>query len=114
MSSFHSSLINLKVKDDALPSESDNLVKQVFGAEVLQLSDTYEPSVDLSLEIDSLSTALESFTKVECIEDEEMKFTCDQGKEKVSQQAAYAGSDPSHMCFSFEKNLKTMALGWRN
>nr|GEV29309.1 ubiquitin carboxyl-terminal hydrolase 20-like [Tanacetum cinerariifolium] len=49
-----------------------------------QLSDTYEPSVDLSLEIDSLSTALESFTKVKCIEDEEMKFTCDQCKEKVS------------------------------
>nr|GEV29307.1 ubiquitin carboxyl-terminal hydrolase 20-like [Tanacetum cinerariifolium] len=61
-------------------SESDNLVKQVFGGRVIikQLSDTYEPSVDLSLEIDSLSTALESFTNVERIEDEEMKFrqTC--------------------------------------
>nr|GFC37227.1 ubiquitin carboxyl-terminal hydrolase 20-like [Tanacetum cinerariifolium]GFD05290.1 ubiquitin carboxyl-terminal hydrolase 20-like [Tanacetum cinerariifolium] len=68
--------------------------------EVLQLSDTYEPSVDLSLEIDSLSTALESFTKVERIEDEEMKFTCDQCMEKVSLDA---GSHPSHMCFSFEK-----------
>nr|GEX90189.1 ubiquitin carboxyl-terminal hydrolase 20-like [Tanacetum cinerariifolium] len=68
---LHSSLINLKVKDDALPSESNNLVKQVFGGRVIikQLSDTYEPSVDLSLEIDSLSTALESFTKVERIED---------------------------------------------
>ncbi|GKA70509.1 ubiquitin carboxyl-terminal hydrolase 20-like protein, partial [Tanacetum coccineum] len=93
---LESSLTNLKVKDDALPSESDNLVKQVFGGRVISklrccncnhISDTYEPSVDLSLEIDdanSLSTALESFTKVEHIEDEEMKFTCDQCKEKVS------------------------------
>nr|GEU33303.1 ubiquitin carboxyl-terminal hydrolase 20-like [Tanacetum cinerariifolium] len=74
---LYSSLINLKVKDDALPSESDNLVKQVLKGRLIskQLSDTYEPSVDLSLEIDSLSTALESFTKVERIEDEEMKFT---------------------------------------
>nr|GFB50019.1 ubiquitin carboxyl-terminal hydrolase 20-like [Tanacetum cinerariifolium] len=51
------------------------------------MSDTYEPSVDLSLEIDdanSLSTALESFTKVERIEDEEMKFTCDQRKRRLS------------------------------
>nr|GFA73070.1 ubiquitin carboxyl-terminal hydrolase 20-like [Tanacetum cinerariifolium] len=97
MSSCNASLIlNLKVKDDALPSESDNLVKQVFGGRVISklrccnwkhISDTYEPSVDLSLEIDdanSLSTALESFTKVERIEDEEMKFTCDQCKEKAS------------------------------
>nr|GFB51521.1 ubiquitin carboxyl-terminal hydrolase 20-like [Tanacetum cinerariifolium] len=52
--------------------------------ELLQLSDTYEPSVELSLEIDSLSTALESFTKVKRIEDEEMKFTCDRYKEKAS------------------------------
>nr|GEX26924.1 ubiquitin carboxyl-terminal hydrolase 20-like [Tanacetum cinerariifolium] len=93
---LESSLINLNVKDDALPSESDNLVKQVFGGRVISklrccncnyISDTYEPSVDLSLEIDnanSLSTALESFTKIEHIEDEEMKFTCDQCKEKVS------------------------------
>ncbi|KAI3712963.1 hypothetical protein L1987_71533 [Smallanthus sonchifolius] len=51
------------------------------------ISDTYEPSVDLSLEIEdanSLSTVLESFTKVEHIEDEEMKFTCDHCKQKVS------------------------------
>nr|GEW75412.1 ubiquitin carboxyl-terminal hydrolase 20-like [Tanacetum cinerariifolium] len=93
---LESSLINLKVKDDALPSESDNLVKQVFGGRVISklrccncnyISDTYEPSVDLSLEIDnanSLLTALESFTKIEHIEDEEMKFTCDHCKEKVS------------------------------
>nr|XP_043640325.1 ubiquitin carboxyl-terminal hydrolase 20-like [Erigeron canadensis] len=91
-----SSLSNLKLKDATLPSQNDNLVKQVFGGRVISklrccncnhISDTYEPSVDLSLEIEdanSLSTALESFTKVEHIEDEEMKFTCDQCKQKVS------------------------------
>ncbi|XP_023736218.1 ubiquitin carboxyl-terminal hydrolase 20 [Lactuca sativa] len=93
---LESSFSNLKVKDDTLSSESENLVKKVFGGRVISklrccncnhISDTYEPSVDLSLEIEdakSLSTALESFTKVEHIEDEEMKFTCDQCKEKVS------------------------------
>lgn len=43
--------------------------------------------IDLSLEIedvDMLSSALESFTKVEMIEDPEMKFTCDNCKEEVS------------------------------
>lgn len=93
---LESSLSNSKVKDDASSFQSVNLVKQVFGGCVVSklrccncnhISDTYEPSVDLSLEIEdanSLSTALESFTKVEHIEDEEMKFTCDQCKEKVS------------------------------
>ena len=51
------------------------------------ISDTYEPLIDLSLEIedvDTLPCALESFTKVEKIEDPEMKFTCDNCKEEVS------------------------------
>ncbi|XP_076883664.1 ubiquitin carboxyl-terminal hydrolase 20-like [Bidens hawaiensis] len=86
---LESCLTNIKTKDD-------NFVKQVFGGRVISklrccncnhISDTYEPSVDLSLEIEdanSLSTALESFTKVEHIEDEEMKFTCDHCKQKVS------------------------------
>lgn len=50
-------------------------------------SDTYEPSVDFSLEIgdaDTLSGALDSFTKVEEIEDSETKFTCENCKEQVS------------------------------
>lgn len=50
-------------------------------------SDTYETLIDLSLEIedvDSLATALESFTKVEKIEDSETKFTCEKCKEQVS------------------------------
>lgn len=93
---LESSLSNLKTKDDAHSSQNENLVKQVFGGRVISklsccncnhVSDTYEPSVDLSLEIEdanSLLTALDSFTKVEHIEDEEMKFTCDQCKQKVS------------------------------
>lgn len=52
-------------------------------------SDTYEPSIDLSLGIDdadSLYTALDSFTKVEKIEDPETKFTCEKCKEQVAVQ----------------------------
>lgn len=50
---------------------------------------TYEPSIDLSLEIDNadtLYTALDSFTKIENIEDPETKFTCEECKEQVSVQ----------------------------
>jgi ubiquitin carboxyl-terminal hydrolase 36/42 len=49
-------------------------------------SDTYEPLIDLSLEIEDVETlprALESFTKVEKIEDSETKFTCENCKEEV-------------------------------
>ncbi|KAJ0565291.1 putative ubiquitinyl hydrolase 1 [Helianthus annuus] len=93
---LESSLSNSKTKEDSSSSQSNNLVKQVFGGRVISklrccncnhISDTYEPFADLSLEIkdvNTLSTALESFTKVEHIEDEEMKFTCDECKQKVS------------------------------
>lgn len=50
-------------------------------------SDTYESFVDLSLEIadvDTLSSALQSFTKVEEIKDSETTFTCDNCKEEVA------------------------------
>lgn len=76
--------------------ETDNIVKQAFGGCLVSklrccncghCSDTYETLIDLSLEIedaDSLDTALESFTKVEKIEDSEIKFTCEKCKEQVS------------------------------
>ncbi|KAK9076586.1 hypothetical protein SSX86_004920 [Deinandra increscens subsp. villosa] len=92
---LETSVSNSKTKDDGLSSQTNNLVKQVFGGRVISklrccncnhISDTYELSVDLSLEIEdvnTLSNALESFTKVEHIEDEEMKFTCDNCKQKV-------------------------------
>ncbi|XP_072987788.1 ubiquitin carboxyl-terminal hydrolase 21-like isoform X1 [Typha latifolia] len=69
--------------------EQDSIVKQVFGGrlrsqlrcvECGHCSDTYEPFLDLSLEIDDIDTvddALMSFTKVEKIDDPETKFTCD-------------------------------------
>ncbi|GMH22595.1 hypothetical protein Nepgr_024438 [Nepenthes gracilis] len=85
---------HLKDSTDVFPKD-DGLVKQVFGGcLVSQLrccncghnSDTYEPLIDLSLEIehvDNLSSALESFTKVETIEDTEIKFTCEGCKQQV-------------------------------
>lgn len=50
-------------------------------------SDTFEPLIDLSLEIenvDSLPGALESFTNEEKIEDSEGKFKCENCKEEVA------------------------------
>ncbi|KAL1548032.1 ubiquitinyl hydrolase 1 [Salvia divinorum] len=73
----------------------NNIVQQVFGGRLVSnlmccncghCSDTYEPSIDLSLEIDdadNLFSALQSFTKVEKIEDPETKFTCEKCKERV-------------------------------
>ena len=158
---LESSFTNLKLKDVAFSSQSNNLVKQVFGGRVISkvriwstfipffhynfqhpfcslifsfylynfqlrccncnhISDTYEPSVDLSLEIDdanTLSTALESFTKVEHIGDEEMKFTCDNCKEKVSVDKQLMLDQlkllPS-VCFSLKKIQKRRLLCWKN
>ncbi|XP_073027102.1 ubiquitin carboxyl-terminal hydrolase 20-like isoform X2 [Primulina eburnea] len=77
-------------------TKSDNFVRQVFGGSLVSklkcckcyyCSDTYEPLVNLSLEIeeaDNLLMALQSFTKIEKIEDSENKFTCESCKEQVS------------------------------
>ncbi|GMJ15097.1 hypothetical protein HRI_005178900 [Hibiscus trionum] len=84
-----------KPKND-LSSVDDCLVKKVYGGRLVSrlcccncghVSCTYEPLNDLSLEIedaDSLPSALESFTKVEKIEDLEAKFRCENCKEQVS------------------------------
>lgn len=80
---------------DRVSSEDDDLVNKVFGGRLISnlcccncghCSETHEPLVDLSLEIenvDSLSSALESFTKVERIGDPETKFKCENCKEEV-------------------------------
>ncbi|CAM8909603.1 unnamed protein product [Rhodiola kirilowii] len=72
---------------------SDNLVKQVFGGSLVSrlqcsqcnhISCTPEDLIDFSLEIGDISTldgALDSFTKLEKIED--IKLTCDRCNEKV-------------------------------
>ncbi|KAG4172937.1 hypothetical protein ERO13_A11G030700v2 [Gossypium hirsutum] len=84
-----------KLKND-LSSIDDCLVKKVFGGRLVSrlcccncghVSSTYEPLNDLSLEIedaDSLLTALESFTKVEKIEDLQLNYRCENCKEQVS------------------------------
>lgn len=81
-----------------MTTSGNNIVKEVFGGRLVSslqccncghCSDTYEPSIDLSLEIDNadtLYTALDSFTKIEKIEDPETKFTCEKCKEQVSVQ----------------------------
>ncbi|XP_021886853.1 ubiquitin carboxyl-terminal hydrolase 21-like [Carica papaya] len=82
-------------KDDSLSSHDINIVEQVFGGRLLSrlqccncghYSDTYEPSIGLSLEIeevDALQNALLSFTSVEKLEDPETKFKCENCKETV-------------------------------
>ncbi|XP_059444666.1 ubiquitin carboxyl-terminal hydrolase 20 isoform X2 [Corylus avellana] len=87
--------LDLNIKDKTLLPQDNNLVERVFGGRLVSKlrccncghsSDTYEPLIDLSLEIedvDTLPSALESFTKVEKIEDSETKFTCENCKEEV-------------------------------
>ncbi|KAK6947420.1 Peptidase C19, ubiquitin carboxyl-terminal hydrolase [Dillenia turbinata] len=77
-------------------SSEDSFVSKIFGGRLLSqlrccncghCSDTYEPLIDLSLEIeevDNLSSALQSFTKVERIEDPDIKFTCENCKQEVA------------------------------
>ncbi|XP_044467196.1 ubiquitin carboxyl-terminal hydrolase 21-like isoform X2 [Mangifera indica] len=88
--------LNSKKIDESLSCKDNNIVEQVFGGRLISklqccncghCSDTYEPLIDLSLEIEevgSLEAALESFTKLERIEDPETKFTCENCKEEVS------------------------------
>ncbi|KAF8117182.1 hypothetical protein N665_0012s0186 [Sinapis alba] len=80
---------------DAVSSQGVNIVDHVFGGRLVSklrccncnsFSETFEPSVGWSLEIDDvedLSSALESFTCVEKLEDQ---LTCDDCKEKVSKE----------------------------
>nr|DAD24048.1 TPA_asm: hypothetical protein HUJ06_025511 [Nelumbo nucifera] len=84
------------LQNQNLSSQEVTFVKQIFGGRLKsQLrccncshrSDTFEPLIDLSLEIDDVDTlpnALQSFTKVENIEDPETRFTCENCKQKVS------------------------------
>ncbi|KFK31436.1 hypothetical protein AALP_AA6G111700 [Arabis alpina] len=82
-------------KLESTSSQDVNVVDNVFGGRLLSrlhccncnaFSDIFEPSVGCSLEIedvDNLLSALESFTRVEKLEDQ---FTCDNCKEKVSKE----------------------------
>ncbi|KAK7361184.1 hypothetical protein VNO77_03230 [Canavalia gladiata] len=75
------------------PNGENNLVENTFGGRLISnlrccncghSSDTYEPFMDLSLEIENMNTlqlALESFTKVEKIDE---KLTCTTCAQQVS------------------------------
>ncbi|PON48045.1 Ubiquitinyl hydrolase [Parasponia andersonii] len=88
--------LDSKTKKNSLTSPGENLVHKVYGGRLISKlqccncghsSDTFEPLIDLSLEIenvDSLPSALESFTNEEKIEDSETKFTCENCKEEVA------------------------------
>ncbi|XP_057996805.1 ubiquitin carboxyl-terminal hydrolase 20 isoform X2 [Hevea brasiliensis] len=90
--------LNSNLNNETSSSENDNIVKCVFGGRLVSkllccncghFSDKYEPLIDLSLEIEDVKTlqdALESFTKVEKIEDSDTKFRCDNCKEEVSRE----------------------------
>ncbi|CAL0314150.1 unnamed protein product [Lupinus luteus] len=83
----------LNLKENNKSFEDANLVEKIFGGRLISKlccsncghsSNTYEPLIDMSLEIenvDSLPSALESFTKLEHIE---ANFKCDGCKEEVS------------------------------
>lgn len=70
-------------------------------------SNTYEPLIDLSLEIDNVDTlpsALESFTKRERIEDSEAKFTCENCKEEVAvEKQLMVDQAPTVAAFHFKR-----------
>ncbi|XP_019421353.1 PREDICTED: ubiquitin carboxyl-terminal hydrolase 20-like [Lupinus angustifolius] len=83
----------LYLKENSKSFEDANLVEKIFGGRLISKlrcsncghsSNTYEPLIDMSLEIENVDTlprALESFTKLEYIES---NFKCDGCKEEVS------------------------------
>ncbi|KAL0762713.1 hypothetical protein Bca101_078864 [Brassica carinata] len=81
--------------DDSVSSQDVNLVQRIFGGRLVSelrccncnsVSETFENSLGLSLEIehvDNLQSALDSFTRVEKLDE---PMTCDNCKEKVSKE----------------------------
>ncbi|KAJ8754448.1 hypothetical protein K2173_002899 [Erythroxylum novogranatense] len=103
-------------------SQHVNIVQQVFGGRLVSklhccncgyCSDKYEPLIDLSLEIehvDSLQSALESFTKVEKIEDPESKFMCENCKEATSKEKQLKLDQVPSVAVMHLKRFKTDGL----
>ncbi|TYH23353.1 hypothetical protein ES288_A03G006800v1 [Gossypium darwinii] len=113
--------LDLKLKDDCSSSPAICLVKKVFGGRLVSklcccncghISYSYEPLIDLSLEIkdvDTLPSALESFTKVEKIDDLVAKFRCENCEDKVSvEKQLMLDQAPSVAAFHL-KRFKTKA-----
>ncbi|KEH25397.1 putative ubiquitinyl hydrolase 1 [Medicago truncatula] len=109
----------LELKKNDPKFEGDNIVKKVFGGSLVsrlrccncgRSSDTNEPSIDLSLEIenaDTLSSALDSFTTVEDID---AKFKCEGCNEEVSmEKQLMLDQTPSIAAFHL-KRFKTYGI----
>ncbi|XP_065009047.1 ubiquitin carboxyl-terminal hydrolase 20-like [Musa acuminata AAA Group] len=98
LDNMHARCLGRTADDRPASLEEDSIVKQVFGGRLRSqlrccscghCSDTFEPLLDLSLEIEnvrSVGDALESFTKLERIDDPEVRFTCDGCKAQVSME----------------------------
>ncbi|EMS51605.1 Ubiquitin carboxyl-terminal hydrolase 21 [Triticum urartu] len=95
LDNLHKCTLDPKSKGKPSSFDEESIVKQVFGGRLKSLltcrdcghcSETFEPFLDLSLEIDQvddLVAALESFTKVEQVGDDENKLTCESCKVQV-------------------------------
>ncbi|KAF8672006.1 hypothetical protein HU200_049802 [Digitaria exilis] len=95
LDNLHKCTLDPMSKGKGSSFDEESLVKDIFGGQLKsQLSccecghssETFEPFLDLSLEIDQvdhLVDALESFTKVEQIGDFEDKLTCEQCNAQV-------------------------------
>ncbi|KAM0901943.1 hypothetical protein ACQ4PT_019516 [Festuca glaucescens] len=95
LDNLHKCTLDPKSKGKPSSFDEESIVKQVFGGRLKSqltchdcghCSETFEPFLDLSLEIDQvddLVAALESFTKVEQVGDAENKLTCENCKVQV-------------------------------
>ncbi|XP_042462291.1 ubiquitin carboxyl-terminal hydrolase 21-like [Zingiber officinale] len=98
LDSIHSCCLGNKSDDWKSSLDKDSFVTQVFGGCLRSqlrccgcghLSDTFEPLLDLSLEIDnaeSVVDALTSFTRLEKIDDSEIKLICEGCKSQVTME----------------------------
>ncbi|KAG2660759.1 ubiquitin carboxyl-terminal hydrolase 17-like protein B isoform X2 [Panicum virgatum] len=95
LDNLHRCTLDPMSKGKSSSFDEESIVKEIFGGQLKsQLSccecghssETFEPFLDLSLEIDQvdcLEDALESFTKVEWIGDSEDKLTCERCNAQV-------------------------------
>ncbi|URD96748.1 ubiquitin carboxyl-terminal hydrolase [Musa troglodytarum] len=96
LDNLHTCCLGHCTTDQPSSLDEDSLVKHVFGGRLRSqlrccncghCSDTFEPLLDLSLEIDNVDSivdALASFTRSEKIDDPDINFTCEGCKAQVS------------------------------
>ncbi|XP_042439618.1 ubiquitin carboxyl-terminal hydrolase 21-like [Zingiber officinale] len=95
---IHSCCLVSKSEDWKSSLDKDSFVTQVFGGRLRSqlrccgcghLSNSFEPHLDLSLEIDNVDSvvnALASFTRLEKIDDSEIKLNCNGCKSQVKME----------------------------